>query len=69
MIPPFGKGGGGGFLDTSILHKISPYPSLPKRGIFGSMTGVTLLMHFFVRVNIFFRKATLPRKKAIFPLQ
>jgi len=31
---PFGKGG---FLDKSILHKISPFPSLPKRGIFGSM--------------------------------
>jgi hypothetical protein len=38
FIPPLEKGDEGGFFYTSILHKISPFPSLPKRGIFGAMT-------------------------------
>jgi hypothetical protein len=35
-IPPFGKGRLGGiFMERGYYHKISPLPSLPKRGIFG----------------------------------
>jgi hypothetical protein len=40
ISPPFGKGGQGGILRTNASfydYKISPNPSLPKRGIFGSM--------------------------------
>jgi hypothetical protein len=37
-LPPLEKGDRGGFLKKSILHKISPCPSLPKRGSEGFPT-------------------------------
>jgi hypothetical protein len=41
FAPPLEKGDEGGFKEIMflhIIHKISPTPSLPKRGISGSMT-------------------------------
>ncbi len=51
-IPPLPKGMKGDFLNRYfyfMIHKISPNPSFPKRGIFGSMTlNVVLPMDFLV---------------------
>jgi hypothetical protein len=35
-IPPFGKGRLGGILVITTSSKNLPFPSLPKRGIFGT---------------------------------
>jgi hypothetical protein len=37
ILPLYQRGTEWDFLNESILHKISPFPSLPKRGIFKSM--------------------------------
>ncbi|OIP61209.1 MAG: hypothetical protein CO148_05060 [Nitrospirae bacterium CG_4_9_14_3_um_filter_41_27] len=34
-----------------IIHKISPSPSLPKRGILGSMT--VMILYFCISLKIF----------------
>jgi hypothetical protein len=38
-LPPFSKGGLGGILRINVVrdYEISPFPSFPKRGIFGSI--------------------------------
>jgi hypothetical protein len=46
FIPPLAKGDEGGFkkqMVAAIIHKISLYPSFPKRGIFRSITAGALL--------------------------
>jgi hypothetical protein len=39
IFPLWKRGIEGDFLNKAMLHKISPYPSLPKRGSEGFPTG------------------------------